>query len=226
VNNFLGALEDIKHYAGWEFSAMIAKLETMCISVLDWLRLPSNSEEYEDLPSQLMHLEDAIRLDGPFCQMFDYVFHSNVDELRSYLTKRAEETGCGRLRFEYSVTPDVKGSSVLTNVNGLRICLANRTIDPIEHRPGEHVSRIAVRFTDSESGNRRLVFRMLTNFASLSETINATQAGSSGHAEQAMLETYGVSFGSWMDPTEEEKSYDFTAALEIIVLTGLVPRST
>jgi adenine/guanine phosphoribosyltransferase-like PRPP-binding protein len=47
---FLGALEDIKHYYGWSFSEKTAKIEQLCIEVIDWLKLTPDDEEYTMLP--------------------------------------------------------------------------------------------------------------------------------------------------------------------------------
>jgi hypothetical protein len=223
---FLGALEDIKHYAGWQFSAMVAKVEEMCIKILDWLKLPQDHLKYEALPGDLPHLEDALRLEGEFCSEFNELFHASVEKLGEDLKARVREKGSSRLDFSYVVSADIDTCRVLTNVHGLVVCLANRAIDPIsETKESSHKSRIEVDRIKSTVGADRLEFLLLTNFASLEDTVRLTEAGASGNAERTMLETFGARFdSSWTEPSTDQQAEGFTSAYKISVLAGFIPK--
>jgi hypothetical protein len=228
---FLGGLEDIKHYCGWGFSTGVALIERYSRKVLEWLKLSPGESGYKDFPPELNRLEDAIDSEKEFCTMFNDIFHMRVDRLSSSLKKEAEVKGGDRLKFDFSTSDDtIERCRVLTNVQGLLNCLANLTINPVNDplRTGEaavYKSKIIVALKN-ELGAARLNFRLLTNFAPLAETRVAVRHGPSGAAELAMLATFGAIFDSdWAPPSPDEQADDFSAAYNLSVMTGFVPRN-
>lgn len=224
---FLGALEDIKHFYGWKFSTGVAKIEEFSKLVLEWLELSPKDEGYKQLPGALRHLEDALLPQSDFSREFDEIFHDEIANIKKYLEDEAEKKGGKRLRFTFSVTDEVKKCKVLTNVRGLLNCLANLTINPVndpERESKTYASRIEVRLLKEMKGIDRLTFRLVTNFASFEDTRFAILNGPSISAERSTLETFGVKFAEVEPPVSEEEA-GFTAAYELSVMTGFVPRS-
>lgn len=227
---FLGALEDIKHYSGWKFSKGVAKIEEFSEGVLEWLKISPNDKGFRDLPAAVRHLEDALLPGSEFSREFDQIFHENVSNIGVNLEKESMTKGGNRLDFQFSANETVKKCRVLTNVSGLINCLANLTINPVNDpgRDSKHgfKSRIEVQLLKEDKRAHRLIFRLLSNFASLQDTHNAIMRGPSVSAERSMLETFGADFADVEPPTDNEKAENFTASYEFTVMTGFVPRSS
>ncbi len=224
---FIGALDDIKPYCGWPMSATAAEVQMLSRKVIEWLKIPPDHQSYMVLPKEIFRLEDALDLDKDFCRSFNDLFHEEVASVGTFLESKVASDGKGRLTFAYLADSEVTRCRVLTSVQGLRVCLANRTIDPIrDKRKGRKCqSRIEVRLERKEHESDRLVFRLLTDFESLEKTRELTNKGPSGHAELAMLRSFGATYCGWDQPLIAELSEGFTSAFEISVLAGFVPRS-
>lgn len=229
---FLGALEDIKHYYGWKFSKGVTRIEEFSEPVLDWLKLSPTDEGFKKLPDALRHLEDAILPRSEFSKEFDEVYHDEVAHIGIMLEAEAKEKDKGgkRLDFEFLAEEEVKRCKALTNINGLVNCLTNLTINPIDdpERNSEvtkYRSRIEVRLLKEGKGAHRLTFRLLTNFAGFMDTQNAINRGPSISTERSMLEAFGAKFGEVKPPASNEEAEGFTACYELSVMTGFVPRS-
>jgi hypothetical protein len=230
LNLFLGALEDIKHYYGWRFSKGIARIEEYSRPVLDWLKLSPEDEEYLELPDDLPHLEDALDFESEFVKEFGELFHVDVERIGVVLENEAKDKGETKLNFDFVVDDEAKRSRVLTNIQGLIICLANLTINPVKDHlrsngDPKFKSKIKVRLLKENRGDR-ISFRLLTNFASLEDTRRAIRRGPSGNIELSMLETFGAKFADeWEEPSSAELRDRFTASYEFSVMAGFVPRS-
>lgn len=229
---FLGALEDIKHYYGWKFSKGVARIEEFSEPVLEWLKLSPGDKGFRDLPGASRHLEDAILPGSEFSKEFDEIYHDEVAHIGNILEAEAKAKINDRERFDFAFSADdkVKRCKALTNINGLINCLINLTINPAtdlikESNNTTYKSRIEVRLLKEGKGASRLAFRLLTNFASFEDTQSAIKMGPSISTERGMLETFGAKFAEVEHPSSIEKSEGFTASYELSVMTGFVPRS-
>jgi len=221
---FIAALDDILHF-DYQLSIDIPEIKELSFKVLKGLKYPSESKEGRKTLEALQELSDALSLDGQLCEEFNKTFHEEVESLRKYLEDRAKQLGKDRLDFSYEPLADTKHSHVLIHGQRLRIHLANLAIDRMGKVKTKHKSRIEVSRKQDEKGKDSIVFRILTNFAPLEETIQLTTHGQSIKTDQFRLEPFGAKFDEkWRKPSNREQELGFTAAYEFSVPSGFVTR--
>jgi hypothetical protein len=223
---FLGGLEDLRHYSEWKLSKGAAKIASHSKPVLAWLALSPEDKGFTHIPNSLRHLQDDILPGSQFSIDFNELFHDEIRHIDKLLHDEVQEQreNTVRLDFEFVATAEVKKCRVLTNVHGLINCLANLTINPIADQSSHHKSRIEVRLLKDRGGSNRIAFTLLTNFKGFAETRQAIDGGPSISVERDMLEKFGATFGQVKKPSKSEKAEGFTASYEFSVMSGFIPR--
>jgi len=219
VNLFIASLEDLSAYSAVGSEAF----ETASKARL-WVRTATPDDRFHRDPS-LYALRDLCALDSEFCNALNAEFHQDVATVCSEVKQYASENAPG-LTFE-TVEESVSDARTLAPFIHLKNCLVNVAVDaPRQGSTSIRRSKlIATKHKDPE-GNWRLVFRVLTNFASYEETERIFGESPSGASDRHMLEKFGARFGAFPgQPDERERADGYEAAFELSVMVGFKGRT-
>jgi len=223
---FLAALDDILPYALLgNISPYAEEVKYLCMEILEWLKYPPEAKEFSKKPPALRRLNRLLILEGGFIKSFNRIFNENIYEIKSDLDCKYEEiiNQNYSLEYDFNIDGNSHDCSILTLVHMFTICLSNLTIDPIKKltKDTKCRSRILVTSQKDHTGSEKVIFRCLTNFASLDETNNLTSKGRSISSDQSNLAAFGVEFDpKWSVPNPLEAADGFTAAFQIYVPRG------
>lgn len=233
---FVAAFEDILPYAHLAsispdvtgISPDTDKIMEYGRDILQWLNnIQSSNDIILNRPPALRYLEELLRLDSDFIKKFSEIFHDELESLKAYFEDKVKEMLDDKrdLEFIFQIDPETTQCRVLTLVPVLKIFLANLTIDPISKKETAHKSKIIVRSVKEGRAPQKILFRLLTNFAPLEETNLLTSKGENVTHEIANLSLFGVEFDErWRKPSQEEEKQGYTAAFELKVPSGYIPR--
>lgn len=218
VNLFVASLDDLSAY-----SAVGREALELASRARHWLRTAETDDQFRD-PS-LFALRDLCALDSQFCRELSDEFHQDVASICRTIEGYARENA-PTLDFSAQYEP-VADARTLAPFVHLKNCLTNVAVDPARSKSGEgHRSMLVVTRRRNVGDEWRLVFRVLTNFASFEETSEAFNDSTSGASDRHMLEKFGTRFGVFPgSPDEVEQSQGYTAVFELSVMVGFKGRT-